>query len=340
MPKVSIIVPCWGVEKYLNQCVKSLVGQTLKDIEIILVDDESPDRVPEMCDDWAKKDSRIKVVHKKNGGLGLACNSGLEIATGEYVAFCDSDDWVERETYETMCKSAMDSNAELVMTSFKYVAIDGSPLEKQSITYKKYCYAESEVHEVMKGLIASPPCISDERQFQASAKVTLYKNSIIKDNNVRFVSERVIPSEDLIFNLDYLSHCNRVLTIPEKFYNYRFNPNSITHIVKSDAFVISKNLYKHLRNKVMLLGLGDDGVHRVQRMFIGTTRAIVSKILKSSMAKKDKYSLLNEICKDATLCDIANDYPTSVMPLKHRAFLFATTHNMKMCLSLMSKSMH
>lgn len=106
MPKVSIIVPCWGVEKYLDKCVESLVYQTLSDIEIILVDDESPDRVPEMCDEWAKKDGRIKVVHKKNAGLGMACNSGLDVATGEYVAFCDSDDWVELNTYEALYSKA------------------------------------------------------------------------------------------------------------------------------------------------------------------------------------------------------------------------------------------
>ena len=104
MPKVSIIVPCWGVEKYLDRCVESLVNQTLKDIEIILVDDESPDRVPVMCDDWAKKDSRIRVIHKKNGGLGFARNSGLDIATGEYVTFCDSDDYIEQEAYECTMK--------------------------------------------------------------------------------------------------------------------------------------------------------------------------------------------------------------------------------------------
>ena len=79
MSKVSIVVPCWGVEKYLDRCVESLINQTLREIEIILVDDESPDRVPEMCDEWAKRDNRIKVIHKKNGGLGMACNSGLEV---------------------------------------------------------------------------------------------------------------------------------------------------------------------------------------------------------------------------------------------------------------------
>lgn len=94
-PKVSIIVPIYNVEKYLDRCMASLLNQTLEDIEIIMVDDGSPDRCPKMCDEYAKKDSRVKVVHKKNGGLGYARNSGLDVATGEYVAFVDSDDYVD-----------------------------------------------------------------------------------------------------------------------------------------------------------------------------------------------------------------------------------------------------
>lgn len=89
-PKVSIIVPIYNVEKYLDRCMESLLNQTLEDIEIIMVDDGSPDNCPKMCDEYAKKDARIKVVHKKNGGLADARNAGLDVATGKYVAFVDS----------------------------------------------------------------------------------------------------------------------------------------------------------------------------------------------------------------------------------------------------------
>ena len=85
MVKVSIVVPIYNVEKYLEQCIDSIINQTLKDIEIILVDDGSPDNCPKMCDNYAKKDSRIKVVHKKNGGLSSARNAGIEVATGDYI---------------------------------------------------------------------------------------------------------------------------------------------------------------------------------------------------------------------------------------------------------------
>ena len=102
-PKVSIIVPCYGVEKYLDRCLNSLVSQTLQDIEIILVDDKSPDNVPIMCDEWARKDNRIKVIHKEvNEGLGYARNTGLKYVEGEYVAFVDSDDYVDTDMYRKL----------------------------------------------------------------------------------------------------------------------------------------------------------------------------------------------------------------------------------------------
>ena len=102
MIKVSIIVPLYNVEPYLGRCMKSLLNQTIKGIEIIMVDDDSPDRCPQMCEDYKDKYPNIKVVHKKNGGLGFARNSGLEVAEGEYVAFIDSDDFVDTDMFQNL----------------------------------------------------------------------------------------------------------------------------------------------------------------------------------------------------------------------------------------------
>ena len=115
---VSIIVPIYKVEAYLDRCVNSLVSQKLKDIEIILVDDESPDRSGAMCDEWAKKDDRIKVVHKKNGGLGYARNSGMEVATGQYVAFVDSDDYVDSSMYQMLYEECVKNNLDCIYSEF------------------------------------------------------------------------------------------------------------------------------------------------------------------------------------------------------------------------------
>ena len=95
---ISVVLPVYHTERYLDRCVTSVVNQTYSNLEIILVDDGSPDRCPQMCDEWAKKDSRIRVVHKQNAGLGMARNSGIEAATGEYICFFDSDDYVALDT--------------------------------------------------------------------------------------------------------------------------------------------------------------------------------------------------------------------------------------------------
>lgn len=337
VPKVSIIVPIFNVEKYLDTCIKSLINQTLEEIEIILVDDESPDSCPKICDMYASKDSRIKVIHKKNGGLGLACNSGLEIAGGDYVAFCDSDDWVDLDTYEVMYNAAINNHADIVLSSFKYVDINGALLPDNSLTYKDCIYSYGEINTIMKGMIASAPFCTNEREFQASAKVTLYKRKVIECNSLRFVSERIIPSEDLVFNLDYLSCCRTAVTISRKFYNYRYNPISISRAIKQDSFSVSKILLDYLDKKVDDLQLGDDGHNRVDRLFIALTRANTMKIIRSKNTNLIKNKLLNEICSDKTLKEIKKRYPTRLMPIKHRFFLWATTNNLPIVLKLLTR---
>ena len=102
MSLISVIVPVYKVEPYLNKCIESIVNQTYKNLEIILVDDGSPDNCPAICDSWAEKDSRIKVIHKENGGLSDARNAGMVHATGEYIAFVDSDDYIDPEMYQSL----------------------------------------------------------------------------------------------------------------------------------------------------------------------------------------------------------------------------------------------
>lgn len=115
---ISIIVPVYNMEKYLDRCMTSILNQTYENLEIILVDDGSTDNSPKLCDDYATKDSRIKVIHKENGGLSDARNAGLGIATGEYIGYVDSDDWIELDMYERMYKACADNNAELAICRY------------------------------------------------------------------------------------------------------------------------------------------------------------------------------------------------------------------------------
>lgn len=115
---ISIIVPVYNVEKYLKECIDSVISQTYKNLEIILVDDGSTDKSGEICDEYSKKDSRIKVIHKENGGLSDARNVALDIAKGEYIGFVDSDDYVEKDMFETLYKLAEEHNTEISSISF------------------------------------------------------------------------------------------------------------------------------------------------------------------------------------------------------------------------------
>lgn len=112
-PLISVIVPIYNVEMYLNRCVESIVNQTYHNLEIILVDDGSPDNCPKMCEDWANRDKRIKVIHKENGGLSDARNAGMKIATGEYISFIDSDDWIDIETYSLVMEKVFLTHSQI-----------------------------------------------------------------------------------------------------------------------------------------------------------------------------------------------------------------------------------
>ena len=132
---ISVIVPIYNVEKYLDRCLKSIINQTYKNLEIILIDDGSPDNCGTICDEYAKKDNRIKVVHKDNGGLVKARNTGLDIATGEYISFIDPDDWIELNMYEEMIKIADETNTDIVRCGY-YRDNDKESMERISFGVK------------------------------------------------------------------------------------------------------------------------------------------------------------------------------------------------------------
>lgn len=125
---ISVIIPVYKVEKYLDKCIESVVNQAYRNLEIILVDDGSPDHCPAMCDAWAKKDNRIRVLHKKNGGLSDARNAGLAVATGELISFIDSDDWIEKSFFECLHQAMIETDADVAECATVYETEDGKLL--------------------------------------------------------------------------------------------------------------------------------------------------------------------------------------------------------------------
>ncbi len=212
---VSVIVPVYKVEKYLEKCVESIRNQTYQNLEIILVDDGSPDNCPKMCDELAKKDTRIKVVHKQNGGLSSARNAGIDIAKGDFIAFVDSDDWVEKDYISTMLRKQKEYGADLVCCSICDVI---------ESTGEKIPHPQ-----VKKDLIIEKKNIFKEyyKNFKTNLTVAwnkLYKKSIFK--KLRYVEGRIY--EDVAMVLPLLGEVENVVLIPDVLYNYFRIDDSIT----------------------------------------------------------------------------------------------------------------
>lgn len=313
MPKISIIVPIYNVEKYLDRCMQSLLNQTLTDIEIIMVDDGSPDRCPQMCDEYAKKDSRIKVIHKSNAGLGYARNSGLEIATGEYVAFVDSDDYVDTQMYESLYVSAKKENTDAAFCGFYTEIRKGKWVESNEVSENKV-WENGDVRSFMLDMIASAPYEKQERKYQMSVWHSIYKNKIIKDNNITFCSERNVGSEDIPFQIDFMNLSKTIVYLKNSFYRYCFNETSLTKTFSLERY----NRYKTLRICLMSKQQDEIFIQRVERLFIGYSRSFIDCIANSKT--EDKKKILKNIANDSVWNDVQKSYKTSWLPLYSRIY--------------------
>ena len=205
---ISIIIPVYNVEKYLNQCLQSLDMQTYTDWECILVDDGSKDKSSEICDNWVEKDSRFRVIHQLNGGVSKARNAGLDTARGDFVTFIDSDDWVDTNYLQILAEG---TSVDLVVSGYKMECNDGS----------------SEIHQPTSSSIFSlnetglEKFVALNRDFLIYAPYAkLFHNAIIKENSIRF-PEGCSFGEDLQFNYQYLEHVKTISQIAKANYHYR-----------------------------------------------------------------------------------------------------------------------
>lgn len=213
MPQVSVIVPVYKAENEIERCVKSIVAQTYEDLELILVEDGSPDRSGEICDTLAKSDARIRVIHKENGGVSSARNAGLDVAKGRYVCFCDADDALPSEAIRNLITAMQDGNAQLVIGDFTSVLIDK---KKNRIRT-----TENVGREFNRVAVHDADAMFDvwEKNNMLSACGKLYCRDIILEHNLRFCTNMVVM-EDYAFVIDYISKCKNICMIPETVYTF------------------------------------------------------------------------------------------------------------------------
>jgi glycosyltransferase involved in cell wall biosynthesis len=234
---VSIIVPIYNAELYLEQCIDSILNQTYKDIEVILINDGSKDNSGMICDKYAKMDNRIKVIHQKNSGPSFARNTGINCATGKYIQFVDADDTIKTDMIEKLVHAAKPNN-ELVVCGYKIFTKDQENLVVQDISPPK------------NGILSTGEFLEYFGEFYKNGFINplwnkLYIKEIIVKNSIQFIYG-LNMGEDLLFNLEYIRCCNNINFIQDRLYNYLIinNNQSLTKTFIKDFFGNQQMLFR------------------------------------------------------------------------------------------------
>ena len=329
MAELSIVVPVYNVEEYLDRCVQSIRNQTFHDFEIILVDDGSPDRCPEMCDEYARSDERIKVVHKKNGGLSSARNAGMDAATGRYIGFVDSDDTIEPDMYERMMQCIQEHHTDFVMSDYKRILADGSSFLK-TIGIRGGLYQKADiVKDIYPSLI-----MGENIDYGPLLSVwhCLYNLSFLKNNKIRF-DEEVRWSEDNIFSsyVGYLAESFYYLK-GQALYHYYQNKGTITTSFREGAWEVYCVMNKKLR--AFFENIDDYDFSRQLKIHI-IYYACNCLGQASQLPKSRRREYISEILQSKELSIAFENLVISNIPLRLQFQLYCMKHKRKKLLELM-----
>lgn len=242
MPKVSIIIPVYNTEQYLRKCLNSVKNQTLRDFEIICVDDGSTDRSPEILDAYARGDSRIKVLHKENGGLVSARKTGIAAATGVYAGYVDSDDWIEPEMYETLYEVALETNTDIVTCGYY---LEGNYTTVHLDNVEAGFYSEQKMAFLRENTIYNMG--SRETGIRGGLWCKLFKTGLLKEVQDA-IPDNISIAEDKMCVLKYILECSSVYVLKKPFYHWCIRKNSMSHESRNSYLTKVQFVYDYLND--------------------------------------------------------------------------------------------
>lgn len=329
MTKVSVIVPIYNVEKYLRRSIESIQKQTLKDIEIILVNDGSSDGSIAICEEYQKKDNRIEIIDKSNGGVSSARNAGLEIAKGDYIGFVDPDDWIEPNMYEDLYKQIKTSDTDVCMCNY---VIENNGKSIPNLLNIKQVLLEKEdiVRQIVAEMIGSSSLNSAGQTIMGSVCRLIVKKELINNNNFRF--ELGIPlMEDLIFCIQILLKSKKVSINTGLNYHYIINSNSSVFSYRENMIDIQRNVYSYLekllkKDKKVYSIVEKRLNFRYTNMCIGSIANEVHRNNSKRLAEKIKF--IKEICKDKKLKSILKELDMKGYTLRKKLILIAIKYEL------------
>ena len=240
-PLISIIVPIYKTEIYLKQCVDGIIAQTLKNIEIILVDDGSPDKCPEICDVYAKIDERIKVIHQKNGGYGKACNAGINASRGEYIGIVESDDYIENDMYETLYSAAIEDNSQIIKASFFREYQDGTNdiFSLKHLTNNNYKCKLQPADSI-------PLMLHDSSIWSA-----IYNKNFINKNNIKMLETDGASFQDDVWKMQTFVMAECITVIDKPVYHYRYMREGSSCVSKGNMDAVFYN-YEEIKRYIIV----------------------------------------------------------------------------------------
>ena len=262
---VSIIVPIYNAEKYLEKCVESILNQTYRDYEVLLVDDGSTDRSVAICDQYASVDARIHVMHQENSGIISARQAGFRASSGEWILFVDSDDWIATDMVEQLLKHGLDTNADVV-TSGVIFATDGSAIHKFD-TAKPGVYADQELQTFKQHLLGE----LENRLFEVLPYLwnKLWRREVLEKSLLN-VDSAITVGEDVAIGIPAMLQAKRIAVMDEAFYYYRQDNNSMLHKPKNSEieFKNAKKLFNHLYTAFNEAGYSELAEHGAKELFL------------------------------------------------------------------------
>ena len=273
-PLLTVVIPVYNVERYLKRCIESVLAQEWKDYEILLVDDGSTDHSTQICDDYVKDYDFISVIHKENGGLSEARNTGISHAKGEYVYFPDSDDWIEPDTFIALAEALESQEFDII--SFNRDFVKG---EEDAIV------SEPEVTQVFEGKDAFVQMLK-HRYITGFANDKIYRKSLFVDNNILFPSRKYY--EDLGTNYKLFLSAKKVYATNQKYYHYLIdNPDSITQSWNEKKFRDMFGFYKEVfYSDFVRSQLNQEELHISQLYYVNGLIHILASLYKSKLDKE------------------------------------------------------
>lgn len=333
--KISIIVPVYNAEKYLEKCVDSLLNQTYCNLEILLIDDGSKDTSGQLCDEYAKRDTRIQTVHKENGGLVSAWKKGVEVSSGQYLCFVDSDDWVDESMIEEMAEHLTGEEREVVASDYVIERDDGS---------RQFVWQELPPGEYLKEDMKEkviPNLLGRENRYVTISRCMKLISKRLIEENQKYSDPAVIMGEDITITLPTLIDCNRLYIMDHKaYYHYLYVRESIVHRYDSGFYEKIQLLIKTTQKIVKDKFSGNEQIQRLNQVDQESVFWMMLVLKNEARGNKEGYRKnILSICRSKEIRDLVRNTPVSINQSSNKLLYLVMRHPNHLTVSLLRGAM-